>query len=85
VATVPAADGIDIVGSAIFVVGSDAAISEFAITIAAEYGGAGLGRALMTALIAAAKGRGLEEMEGFVLGKCWRLAFEHYDAKGVDQ
>jgi RimJ/RimL family protein N-acetyltransferase len=67
VATVPAADGIDIVGSAIFVIGSDPSTCEFAISVAAEYGGAGLGRTLMTALIAAAKRRGLTEMEGFVL------------------
>jgi len=67
VATVPAADGIDIVGSAIFVIGSDPSTCEFAITITAGYGGAGLGRSLMTALIAAAKRRGLKEMDGFVL------------------
>ena len=66
-ATVPAADGIDVVGTAIFVIGSDPAICEFAITIAADHGGAGLGRTLMTALIDAAKRRGLNEMEGFVL------------------
>ena len=67
VATVPAADGIDIVGTAMFVIGGDAATCEFAITIAADYGGAGLGSALMTALIDAAKRRGLKVMEGFVL------------------
>jgi RimJ/RimL family protein N-acetyltransferase len=67
VATVPATDGIDIVGTAIFVIGSDPVTCEFAITIAADYGGAGLGRTLMTALIDAAKRRGLQEMEGFVL------------------
>jgi RimJ/RimL family protein N-acetyltransferase len=67
VATAPAADGIDIVGSAIFVLGSDPATCEFAITIAADYGGAGLGRTLLTALVGAAKQRGLKEMEGFVL------------------
>jgi acetyltransferase len=66
-ATVPAADGYDIVGTATFVVGRDPAICEFAITTAADYGGAGLGRVLMNALIGAAKRRGLEEMEGFVL------------------
>ena len=43
VATVPAADGIDIVGTAMFVIGGDPATCEFAITIAADYGGAGLG------------------------------------------
>jgi RimJ/RimL family protein N-acetyltransferase len=67
VATVPAADGIDIVGSAIFVIGSDPSTCEFAINVAAEYGGAGLGGTLMTALIDAAKRRGQKEMEGFVL------------------
>ena len=67
VATAPATDGIDVVGSAIFVIGSDPATCEFAITIAAGYGGAGLGRTILTALIAAAKQRGLKEMEGFVL------------------
>ncbi len=67
VATVPAADGFDIAGTAIFVIGSDATTCEFAITIAADYGGAGLGRALLTTLIDSAKRRGLDEMEGFVL------------------
>ena len=67
VATVPAADGFDIVGSAILFIGNDPSICEFAITILPEYGGAGLGRTLLSALIAAAKRRGLEEMEGFVL------------------
>jgi len=66
-AAVPAADGIDIAGTAIFVIGSDPATCEFAITTAAGYGRAGLGRTLLTALIDAAKRRGLEEMEGFVL------------------
>ena len=67
VATVPANDGIDIVGTAVFVIGSDPATCEFAITIAADYGGAGLGRTLLTVLIESARRRGLREMEGFVL------------------
>ena len=67
VATAPAIDGIDVVGSAIFVIGNDPSTCEFAITIAADYGGAGLGRTILTALIDAAKQRGLMEMEGFVL------------------
>ena len=46
VATIPAADGFDIVGSAMFVLGGDPSTCEFAITIAADYGGAGLGRTL---------------------------------------
>jgi RimJ/RimL family protein N-acetyltransferase len=69
VATVPAADGIDIVGSAIFIIGNDASSCEFAISVASDFGGVGLGRALMTALIAAAKRRGLKDMEGFVLAE----------------
>jgi RimJ/RimL family protein N-acetyltransferase len=67
VATVPAADGFDIVGSAILVIDKNPSICEFAITILPEYGGAGLGRVLLSTLIATAKRRGLEEMEGFVL------------------
>ncbi len=67
VATVPAADGIDIVGTAIFVIGGDPATCEFAVTIAADYGGAGLGRTMLAALVDAARRCGLKEMEGFVL------------------
>ncbi len=67
VATVPADDGIDIAGSAMFLLGNDPASCEFSTTVANAYGGQGLGRALMTTLIAAAKQRGLREMEGFVL------------------
>ena len=68
VATIPAADGIDIVGSAIYMVGDDQKTCEFAITVAPEFGGVGLATTLMTALIDAAKGRGMTEMDGFVLG-----------------
>ena len=68
VATVPAGDGIDIVGTAVFVIGSDPATCEFAMTVAADYGGAGLGRTLLTVLVDSARRRGLREMEGFVLG-----------------
>ncbi len=67
VATVPADDGFDIVGSAILVIDMNPSICEFAITILPEYGGAGLGRTLLSTLIATAKRRGLKEMEGFVL------------------
>jgi len=69
VATVPAADGIDIVGSAVAVIEPGAAgRCEFAISVDAAYGGTGLGTALMRALIDAATRRGLTEMVGFVLG-----------------
>jgi acetyltransferase len=67
VATAPAADGVDIVGSATYMVGSDPLRGEFAINVDADYGGAGLGRRLMTALIDVAARRGLRELEGFVL------------------
>jgi acetyltransferase len=67
VATVPAADGIDIVGSATYMIESDPTKCEFAITVLADYGGTGLGRTLMTSLIDLAKRRGLKTMEGFVL------------------
>lgn len=67
VATVPAADGIDIAGSAIYVIGSDRTSCEFAINVSSAFGGAGLARTLMTALIESAGKRGLAEMEGFVL------------------
>jgi acetyltransferase len=69
VATIPAADGIDIVGSAIFLIGSDPSTCEFAVNVSAAFGSAGLGGILMTALIDAAKRRGLAEMEGFVLAE----------------
>jgi acetyltransferase len=67
VATVPAADGIDIVGSAIAVLTGEGQRCEFAITVASAFGGSGLATTLMTALIDAAARRGLAEMEGFVL------------------
>ena len=67
VATVPAADGIDIVGSAVAVFAADRVRCEFAITVASAYGGTGLATALMKALIDEAARRGLKEMEGYVL------------------
>ena len=67
VATLPDADGIDIVGSAIVLFESDPVACEFAISVAGDCGGAGLGRALMTTLIDVARRRGLQVMEGFVL------------------
>ena len=67
VATLPAADGIDIVGSAVAIFSSDRASCEFAVTVAAAFGGSGLATTLMRTLIDAAKGRGIGEIEGFVL------------------
>jgi RimJ/RimL family protein N-acetyltransferase len=69
VATVPAGDGIDIVGSCIAVFAADRPECEFAITVASEYGGTGLATRLMTQLIDEARHRGMKEMEGFVLNQ----------------
>jgi acetyltransferase len=66
-ATVPAPDGIDIVGTASFMVAAEGGACEFAIAILGEWAGAGLGRQLMEAVIEAARGRGLTRMHGFVL------------------
>jgi len=68
-ATVPAADGIDIVGSAIAVIEEDPTRCEFAISVDSEFGGSGLATALMKTLIGAATDRGLRRMEGFVLAE----------------
>jgi RimJ/RimL family protein N-acetyltransferase len=68
VATVPAGDGIDIVGSAVYFTGDDdPGTCEFAISVADAFGGAGLAGTLMRALIDSARRRGLAQMEGFVL------------------
>ena len=69
VATIPADDGIDIVGCTICMLGEDRTTGEFAITVASEFGGTGLAGTLMTALIDAARRRGLKRMEGFVLAE----------------
>jgi acetyltransferase len=67
VATIPAADGFDIVGSAIAVFTSDRTSCEFAITVAEAFDGAGLATTLMKTLIDTTTQRGIGEMEGFVL------------------
>ncbi|MDN3919264.1 GNAT family N-acetyltransferase [Roseateles violae] len=90
VATVPAADGYDIAGSAIALIGGGPGVCEFAINVDAAYGGLGLGHLLMTRLMDAARQRGLRTMEGFVLkqnasmlGLARRLGFE-IDADAED-
>lgn len=67
VATVAAADGYDIVGSAVAILDGEPGSCEFAINVAGAFGGSGLATAVMQQLIAAARGRGLQVMEGFVL------------------
>lgn len=69
VATVPAADGIDIVGSAVSIFAPDHSTCEFAITIASGYTGLGLAKTLMIDLIDESRRRGVKEMEGFVLAQ----------------
>lgn len=69
VATVPASDGFDIVGSAVAVIGSDPGTCEFAVHVADAFGRAGLATMLLRTLIEAAARRGLKEMEGFVLAE----------------
>ncbi len=56
-----------IVGSALCMVDASSTGCEFAMTVLQEYGGAGLGRVLLSALIDAARARGLKEMSGYVL------------------
>lgn len=87
VAMVPAADDIDIVGSAMFVILPDGQRCEFATTVSAEFAGAGPARTLMSLLIDTARQRGLKEMAGLVLtenesmlGLARRLGF----STGVD-
>ena len=67
VATVPAEDGIDIVGAASYVLENERSC-EFAMTVVDGWGGAGLGRELLAGLIGVARARGLERMRGVVLG-----------------
>jgi acetyltransferase len=69
VATAPAEDGIDIVGSAVAITTGDGSDAEFAITVADDFGGCGLATTLMNTLIDAARQRGLVELQGFVLAE----------------
>ena len=67
VATVPAADGLDIIGSASFVASGEPGSCEFAISVVNEWAGVGLGGTLLESLIAAARRSAFTTMEGFVL------------------
>jgi len=55
------------VGVARYVVGSSGRDCEFAVAIADNWQGKGIGMRLMVSLMRAARSRGLETMEGFVL------------------
>ena len=66
VAEIDAPDGIDIVGGARYIEGEGKAC-EFAVTVADDWQRVGLASRLLRELIAIARARGLERMEGFVL------------------
>lgn len=69
VATVPADDGIDIVGSAVAIFSKDGNSCEFAVTVDARFGGTGLGTSLMQSLMEQARRHGAQVMEGYVLSQ----------------
>jgi L-amino acid N-acyltransferase YncA len=69
VATVPAADGIDIVGAAQYVQAgiTPGTTCEFAVTIAEDWRRSGLAKTLLRSLIRRARRDGYETMEGWVI------------------
>jgi RimJ/RimL family protein N-acetyltransferase len=69
VATIPAADGIDIVGAAQYVraLEDDPTTCEFAITVAEDWRGSGLARQLLASLVRRARRDGYTRMEGSVI------------------
>ncbi len=71
VATIPAADGIDIVGAAQYVRASENndKSCEFAITVAQDWRGNGLSAGLLACLLHQAPGDGYAVMEGLVLAE----------------
>ena len=71
VATIPAADTIDIVGAAQYVQSGDANAKtcEFAITVADDWRGSGLGTRLLASLVRRARRDGYETMEGLVIAE----------------
>ena len=71
VATIPAADGIDIVGAGQYVragEGNDKTC-EFAITVAEDWRRIGLGTRLLASLVRRARRDGYETMEGWVMAQ----------------
>nr|WP_316641394.1 GNAT family N-acetyltransferase [uncultured Roseateles sp.] len=69
VVTIPAADGIDIVGAAQYVAaGPDTADTcEFAITVAEDWRGSGVAPRLLASLVRRARRDGYKTMEGWVV------------------
>jgi RimJ/RimL family protein N-acetyltransferase len=71
VATIPAGDGIDIVGAAQYVRAHEAndKTCEFAITVAEDWRASGLAPALLASLVRRARRDGYETMEGCVIAE----------------
>lgn len=71
VATIPAADGIDIVGAAQYVQAAepDDRTCEFAVTVAEDWRGSGLATELLSSLLRRARSDGYDTMEGFVIAE----------------
>lgn len=71
VATVPAADGIDIVGAAQYLHAAKSAgrTCEFAVTVAEDWRGGGLAARLLHGLLRRARHDGFDTMEGWVLAE----------------
>ncbi len=69
VATIPATDGIDIVGAAQYVrvKDDDPSTCEFAITVAEDWRGSGLARELLASLVRRARRDGYTRIEGAVV------------------
>jgi RimJ/RimL family protein N-acetyltransferase len=69
VATIPSADGFDIVGAAQYVPADegDPTTCEFAITVAEDWRGSGLARRLLASLVRRARHDGYARMEGTVI------------------
>ena len=71
VATISAADGVDIVGAAQYVPADEASdrTCEFAITVAEDWRGSGLAPVLLASLVRRARRDGYEAMEGLVIAE----------------
>ena len=74
VATIPAADAIDIVGAAQYVKAGDADgnTCEFAVTMAEDWRGSDLATKLVVSLVCRAPRDGYETMEGLVIAE-WKM------------